>query len=171
MPSLTLRTLILLLLSFVAHDCLAQAVDSPDDEEMNVFLSVLAIIGMGVMLGVAILTVLIAALAMVCTAALISAGILSASVAVGIYRKSFYSAVKTAVYSVTSVIAGIGGVIASSFLCKILSFNIGLKMSALTGLFAGAVGGLLGAMGIIWVIRTFYQLTVSHFSPALKQRA
>lgn len=164
----------LLLLLFCAHPCLAQQVDSvvndttssihdfppgqhADDDEFNLFLAVFGMIAVSVMAGVAILTVFILGGALTCVGALIAVGALSVSVGVAIYRRSYTSGIKTALFICSAFIGTISGTLIAWMARKVFQLQIANSSAIITGATAGLIGGCIAAACIIWLVRKLFK--------------
>lgn len=148
------RYLLFIMVIFIGHTTLAQnSQPPPDDEEFNLFLAVFGLVAVSVMAGFAIITVMLAALVLFCMASLIGAGMLSASVGVGIYQKSFMAGIRMAGILSLALICGIGGAAAGWLLDKVFEFSASGRVMAMIGGGAGALGGVVGALTIFWLIR------------------
>lgn len=142
--------LLILYLSAVAQPDKAPA----SDDEFNVFLLSLATVFMCVMIGAAIVGAFAAALFFISLLALISLGILSASVAVGLYKRSVTAGFKTLliiVFGTGCAGCGLGlSLLVHSFYPTHLSF----AMALVAGLIAGAFGGAVMGLSLFTVIQT-----------------
>lgn len=128
------------------------------DEEMNLFLSVFALLAISVMAGVAVITIGLALIVLVAIVALIGAGILSASIGVGLYKKSVQAGVRTAVILLMMLVCAVGGAALSWILSKLFDVQISIKTITLIGAGAGALGGMLAAFSIFWLIRKIFNV-------------
>lgn len=81
--------------AFVNHSLSEPA---PDDDEFNVFLSVVGFVGISLMIGIAAAGALVTLLLVGAIAVLAAAGVVSASLAVGLYKRSVKAGFRTAVY-------------------------------------------------------------------------
>lgn len=128
-----------------------------EDDDFNIFLAVFGIITLSVMAGIAILTVVVAGGALICVGALIAVGALSVSVGVGIYRRSYTSGIKTAVYIGSAILGCIGGTVLGWFTKKLFQIHVSNTNALLTGAAAGVIGGCIGAACLIWLTRILYK--------------
>lgn len=129
------------------------AVNSVDDEEFNVFLFGLFFGTMAVTMIVAIVSVIVAGLAILILMGLITWGIVSVAVLRGWYKKSIGSGVRTAVYLV-GMIGGVAVGLALSWLIQFIwKWSPNALMVWLTGSIGGAIGGTVAAITSIWLAR------------------
>jgi hypothetical protein len=163
-----MRKLLLIFLFFTNQICLGQ-VDSfhnntdttqlstqtqaEADEGMDVFLLVFALVIISVILGAAAIGAFAATLFLFIIITFISFGILSISVAAGLYRRSFSAGLKTFLFIVCPVMGGIIGAVALSLIIKFTSFDISYMAGILSGAVAGMLGGVLMALCIIQIIK------------------
>lgn len=118
------------------------------DDEFNLFLFSLMVIFLCAMISAAIVGAIIAFFVLFFLFALIALGVLSTSIAIGLYKKSFSAGFKSFLMilfgSCCSIIGGIG-----LFLSNYL---INLSMSTVTSIFIGIFAGLIG--GVLMTIAT-----------------
>lgn len=123
------------------------------DEEMNLFLMSIALVAVAVMAGMILITVALCALVLLTIAALIGAGVFSASVGVGIYKKSILAAVRTAVTLLMALVCAVGGAAILWLLDKLFELPVSEGTAALIGAGAGALGGVFASMSLFWLIK------------------
>lgn len=84
---------------------------------------------------------------------LIAVGILSSSVLIGLYKKSWLAGFKTFLFLLLSVTGGISGAITAWGLGKIFHFSLSEKSAALIGALGGTAAGLLLTAVILLIIK------------------
>ena len=124
------------------------------DEEFNIFLFAIATVFISVMIGSAIIGAFAATLFLLLVFLFVSAGILSTSVIIGIYKKSLRSGFK----SFLVIICSIAGIILGSAAAFLINKLFQLSFSNTSSLISGATGGLAG--GILMGLAVFKILQV-----------
>lgn len=127
------------------------------DDEFNLFLFAYLIAFCCVVVGAVLVGSIAVILLLLALFVLVSGGILSAGILVGLYKRSIAAGFK----ALLMIMGGLGGLVAGAagfWLCnRLFHFHI----ARLTGILLGAAGGLLGGLlcGIIVfrVIRTFLE--------------
>lgn len=128
------------------------AATPPDDMP---FALILAIALFSLAAGCAIIGTLAAIIALVVIGGFISAGILSTSILVGLYRKSATAAFRTLTIT-TSIFAGIiTGVVGLFLVNRFFHLHLARVTWALTGILGGAIGGLLLAFSVLFILKVF----------------
>jgi len=122
--------------------------NTPDDEEFNLFLFSLLAVAICGMVGAAIIGAFAATMAVLLSAALIGAGVLSVSVLAGLYKRSVTAGFKTLLYIICPIAGAILGM--SGFLIATELFDI--SVPAKKGLLARAVGGIIGGLIMAFAI-------------------
>jgi hypothetical protein len=132
----------------------SSAIEQPDDE-FNLFLfayliAFCSVVVVAVIVGsVAVIMILLALFA------LVSAGIVSAGVLVGIYKRSVaagFRALLVIVCSLGGIVAGAGGL---WLIDRLFPIHLGGRAAALLGAAGGLVGGLLMGIVVFQIIRPF----------------
>lgn len=128
-----------------------------EDDDFNVFLMIVGFVGVCVMMGIALLTVLLVGGALICVGALIAVGALSVSIGVGIYRRSYVAGIKTAVYIGSAALGFAAGAVLGWLVKKVFHLHTSVTTAVFTGAGAGIVGGCIGAACVIWIVRKLYR--------------
>lgn len=154
-----MKLLLIVILTFLCFSCIAQtqsgADPQSDDGEFLLFLMMIAVgfacIAVGsVLAGTAAMTLVLLALF-----ALISAGIVSAGVLVGLYRRSLAAGFKTVVILVCSCVTTIAGAIGFWLINHIFHLYLTNPTSLLIGSLSGLVGGVTLGFILTSIIRLF----------------
>jgi len=124
------------------------------DEDFNIFLFVIATVFISVMIGAAITGAFAATLFLLLIFLFVSAGILSTSVIIGIYKKSLQSGFK----SFLVIICSIAGMFLGSGAAFLVNKLFELSFSNTTSIISGAAGGLAG--GILMGVAIFKILQI-----------
>jgi hypothetical protein len=130
-----------------------------EDDEFNIFLLVFAIGVIGAIIGAVIIGAFAAVLFLLLLFVFVTMGIISASVIVGLYKKSFESGFKSFIMilsAVTGVILGAGAFWAIN---KI--FRLGI--SDVTTIIAGSLGGLIAGFIISYASLKLIRVLISIF--------
>jgi hypothetical protein len=155
-----------LLLLFIAltffglHEVFAQTANTrTDDNDFAPGLFIVIIIFFSVMAGAMLAGTLAAGLVLFFLFGVVSAGIFSTAVMVGLYKRSVSAGFKTLVLLISTlggIILGIGGL----YLVDIL-FHLHLSHSVIawSGLIGGLVGGILLGLALFALIRLFLEYT------------
>lgn len=138
----------------------ADTVPNPPDEEFNLFLLAMLSVGVFAMMGATIIGAVVASLILFFLFALIAVGVLSTSVAIGLYKRSYAAGFKSFLIILFTVMcAGIGytGALIAGTLFE-------LPISASTAALTGAIGGFLG--GWLMALATYQtiQLVIHYFA-------
>jgi hypothetical protein len=140
--------------------------DPAKDDEFNIFLLSLATIFVCAMIGAAIVGAFAAAITLFFLFALIAVGVLSTSVAIGLYRRSFSAGFK----SFLMILFGIGcsfvGALGLLLADKFFDLPLSSSSSLLVGLLGGLIGGLVLAIASWNVIRWVIKLLTKKLNPA-----
>lgn len=128
-----------------------------DEEEFNLFLFSMLVIFFCVMIGAAIIGAMLAALFLSFVFSLMALGVLSTSIAIGLYKKSFSTGFKSFIMIIfgisCSAIGGIGLLLVNHF----FDLHVSSATSVLIGISSGSVGGLLMAIATFqtlkWMIK------------------
>lgn len=127
------------------------------DEEFNLFLAVLAFIGVSIMIGTAIALIAICLLVVLAVLALTALGILSVSVGAGMYKKSITTGLKTALWLTLGILGGGCGAALGWLVHLGFSFTVSKLTAIAVGATAGGLGGALSAWAIARLIQIFFQ--------------
>jgi len=128
---------------------------SQPDDEFNIFLLAVGIAFFCIVIGATLVGSVVATLAMLALFGLVTAGILSAGILVGLYRKSITSGFKTVV-AVTGCLSGILiGEIAFYLINRLYHLHLSGVSVLLIGGFCGLVGGLVLGLVLFLLIRIF----------------
>lgn len=117
----------------------------PDDEEFDIFLQALLFIAFSLMIGIGFAGVLLTLAIVGAFAVLAAAGVISAGVMVGIYKRSVGAGFRAALYVLLSgcgVVCGIGALWLGNVLFS-QQYSVAVILGA--GTIFGAIGGLLAA--------------------------
>jgi len=115
---------------------------APPDDEFNLFLLVFAIAFFSLILGAVIVGSIATAGLLLFLFTLVSVGILSTSVIVGLYKRSFFAGFKTLLV----IVCGLGGAIGGVSIMWLVNRLFTLRLSHAVTLGSGALGGLTGGM-------------------------
>lgn len=125
------------------------------DEEFNLLILAVIIALLCIVVGATLVGSMVATLAMLALFGLVTAGILSAGVLVGFYRRSIGAGFKTIV-AVTGCLSGILiGEIAFYLINRLYHLHLSGVATVLIGGFGGLIGGLLLGLVLYWLIRIF----------------
>ncbi|HTF29816.1 MAG TPA: hypothetical protein VK625_13275 [Flavitalea sp.] len=130
---------------------------SETDEEFNLFLSAILFVGMSVMLGIAVITVALAGIVLLCLTALIAGGIISVSIGIGLYQKSVAVGIRTSFYLFCAGIGAIGGSGACWLLDKLFHFSMSGSYTLIVGFIFGSIEGFISAISLVWLIKTLFR--------------
>lgn len=154
------KLIFILTLLFTSTIAFSQSNSStnPDDGEFNLFLLSLLTIFFCSMFAAAILGAVIAMFIFLLLFALITIGVLSTSVAIGLYKKSFSAGFK----SFLMILLGSGCAVISAIGLFIADYFFQLPISTfaivIVGLMSGATGGIIMAIAMHRVIRTILKI-------------
>ncbi len=154
---------IVLFFLFVVTTVFAQS-DNPtsaDDDEFNLFLLSLLLIFVCAMIGAAIIGAMAATILLLFLFALMALGVLSTSIAVGLYKRSFSAGFK----SFLMILFGLTGAIIAGIGLVLIDYLFRLPTSGLSSFLIGITGGLIGGLllaiathhGFQWLIRYLAQ--------------
>lgn len=136
------------------------------DEEFNILVLAVVIALFGIVVGATLIGSMVATLALLGLFGLATAGILSAGVLVGLYRKSVSAGFKVIV-GITGCLGGIAiGEIAFYLINRIFHLHLSGTATLLIGGFGGLIGGLLLGLVLYQLIRVFL-LWFKRLSPRL----
>lgn len=147
----------LLLLPIIGFTQGATSPPPSTEDDFTPFMLVLVLVAVGVLIGSILIGSVAALLILTFLFVLISAGIVSTSIVVGLYRRSLAAGFKT----LLGLVCGAGGVIIGAIAFWLINhfFHIHLKdaTAVLAGAASGLLGGLLLGMVIFWLIRMFLE--------------
>ena len=123
------------------------------DEGMDIFLLTILIIGMSIMIGVGIVSSLLVLIAIAFLFALLAFGILSTSVAIGLYNRSLSSGFKSFIVISLGIGSGIIGTLGSLLIIEVFDLSYDSSVLASIGFFSGSIAGLILALASIKSIR------------------
>ncbi|MBS1664682.1 MAG: hypothetical protein JST68_26795 [Bacteroidetes bacterium] len=147
---------VLLLLSFsMAWSQVDPSTPQSDDAEFNVFLFTLLLVFIAIIVGAIIAGALLAIISLFALLALVSAGVLSTSILVGLYRKSLAAGFKTAIVLTCSLGSAFLGTIIFWLINRIFQIHLNPPTAALIGAFSGLLGGILLGLILNSIIRLF----------------
>ncbi len=136
----------------------AQADKTPaQDDEFNVFLLSLATVFVCAMIGAAIAGAFAAALFFILLTALISVGILSTSVAVGLYKRSAAAGFKTLLVIVFGAGCAVCGLVLSLMVQRFYPEHLSAFTALTAGIIAGAFGGIVIGLSLFTIIQTLFR--------------
>ncbi len=150
-----------ILYCLISVNCLAQgrqgtAIGPPDDD-FNLFLLALLIAFVSVVVG-AVLAGSIAVMGLLLALfALISAGIASLGILVGLYRRSLGAGFKTVLYMGCSLAGTLAGAPVFWLINRFFHLHLTSRTAVLTGACSGLLGGLLLGMMLFILIRVFLE--------------
>ena len=130
-----------------------------NDDEMNIFLLVFAIVTLSVILGAAVIGAFAATLLLLFIALFIGMGILSVSVMAGLYTRSLSAAFKTLLYIICMLMGLLIG--AAGFILVSGVFHLGI--SNVTALIAGTTSGLLGGLLMAVIVSKIFIAISKYF--------
>lgn len=166
-PSPTLKIVLSFLLLLLSFALFAQSnYDPAHDEEFNIFLLLFATVFVCGLFGAAVVGAVIASLIAFAVFGLIGFGILSTSVAVGLYRKSLTAGFRTFLMIVFGIACGLcGGALAA---VAQYHFHLGpsLSFAVLLGFIGGALGGVVLTLISISAVRFMIAKAVAKFKLA-----
>ncbi|HWK04350.1 MAG TPA: hypothetical protein VNS58_11995 [Puia sp.] len=135
----------------------------PPDDEFNMFLLVLAITFFSVVIGAVIVGSFAAVLLLFFLFGLVSAGILTASLIVGLYTRSFSAGFKTLLV----IVCSLGGIAAGSIALLLVNRIFRLHLSHTAAIGSGAAGGLVGGILLGLSISFIVRLLTDYFRKKL----
>ncbi|HYJ37649.1 MAG TPA: hypothetical protein VEV87_03495 [Chitinophagaceae bacterium] len=131
------------------------------DEEFNLFLFTLAMIFVCAVIGAAIIGGLLAALVLFFLFALIAFGVLSTSVAIGLYRRSYSAGFKSFLIILFALSCAVVGTIGVSLVNIFFALELSRSMAAGVGFLSGAAGGVLMGFATYKVLQTLFKYFVT----------
>jgi hypothetical protein len=140
--------------------------DPAKDDEFGIFLLAIAAIFICVMIGAAIVGAFAAAFVLFFVFALVTLGVLSASVAIGLYKRSFAAGFKTFLMILFGVSCSIVGALGLLFADQLFNLQISSSTSLLVGLSGGLIGGILLAITSLHAFRWLIKLLSRKLNPA-----
>ena len=124
------------------------------------FIFILVIFGLMLFLvGVGVILTILALLAFF---GLITLGLVSASMAVGLYRKSLRSGFRTLVILASTVAGGLCGILVAWFV-HLIMFSSRLEIAIPAGAVAGVLSGVLFGFLCTWIIRRLSRILNEQF--------
>jgi hypothetical protein len=155
MPPILKRLLCMMPLLMMAGDLMAQSGSDaqPMDNDFSpmlfvmmlvLMLACLVAVGIGIVLGVALLAF---------AGALVSAGILTSSVIVGLVTGRVSAGWRTFLILSSVIVLTVFGATAGWGIEKLSHTEISISWAILIGAAAGALGGVVAAMGFDWILR------------------
>jgi hypothetical protein len=151
-PIHILFTMILLLAAIGIHAQSPAA--APPDDDFNVFLLVFAIAVVSLILGAVIVGSFAATCILFLLFGLVSAGVLSVSVMVGLYKRSFFAGFKTLLIIACGLGGAVGGMIGMWLVNRIFTLRLSHALTAWSGVLGGLAGGMLLGLCLYGIIRT-----------------
>jgi hypothetical protein len=130
------------------------SVPKPDDE-FNAVLLVVGIAFVCIVIGATLAGAAAATLLLLLLFALVSAGIISAGVLTGLYRKSLAAGFTTVLVLISSFTTMVGGAICFWLINRIFHIDLTSSTALLLGAFSGLIGGLLLGYVLAGIIRLF----------------
>ena len=130
------------------------SIPQPDDE-FNIFLLAITIAFFSMVIGGALIGAFAATLLLLSLFALVSAGILSAGILTGLYRRSIAAGFKTILVIICSLSGIIGGTICFWLINRIFNIHLISSTAALVGAFGGLLCGLLLGYLLAGILRIF----------------
>jgi len=127
---------------------------SVEDDEFNVFILVVGTTVVCAMIGAAIVGAFAAALFLLLLVALAALGIVSASVLVGLYKRSFQSGFKSFIVILSVMVCTALGAGGAWLINHIFKLNITDTTSLLCGGAGGFIGGFIIALAVIKIIQS-----------------
>lgn len=142
--------------------------DSPsaEDGEFNVFLLTFAAFFICLMIGAAIVGAVAATLFLLLLFALIGFGMVSSSIAVGLYKRSASAAFKTFLLLVFGAGCAVPGTGLSLIAHHLYPLHLSLKTALPAGFVAGAFGGIIMALSLFTVVQTIVRTVFRRFAAA-----
>lgn len=156
-----LLTVLALLVSSFLYAQTTQTDTPPDDMP---FIFVLALAFMSIMAGGFIIGFITICILLAGMLALIMVGILSSSVLVGIYKKSFLAAFRTFLLLACGIFGALSGLCGFYLINSIFELNISGPIVAAIGSIGGALGGIILALSVVGVLRLFFAFTTKKLS-------
>jgi hypothetical protein len=156
---LLLTTIFTILLLFIYIGGYTQSLTDPStpqpDDEFNIFLVVITIAFFSMVIGGALIGAIAVIVLLLSLFALVSAGILSAGLLVGLYRRSIAASFKTVLVIICSGSGIIGGTICFWLINRIFNIHLTPPTAALVGAFGGLLCGLLLGFLLSGILRIF----------------
>ena len=153
---LLLTTFFVALLTLLVLPGYAQTSPTPQpDDEFNLFLLSLAIAFFSVVIGAILAGGMLVAFALVGLFALVSAGVVSVGVVVGLYKRSVTAGFKTVLALICSLSGILVGGVAFYFVNRAFHIHLSGVAAILVGGFGGLVAGMLLGFLVLALIRLF----------------
>jgi len=143
---------------------IGQQSDSGEDDDFNAGLLVVGTCFVCAMIGAAIVGSFAAAFVILAVILFISAGVISTSLFVALYKKSVAAGFKTLI----TIICIIGGVAIGSTGLFLIKKIFHLHISGQTAFFTGAAGGFLGGLLIGWLVFKIFVIALNYFKKKLQ---
>ncbi len=143
-------TILLCLGVLLAH---AQSNGNGESDEYNLFLSVLAVAFFSVMIGAAVAGSIAVTALLVTLFLMVSAGILSTGILVGVYKRSLMAGFKTALLIACSAAGFFFGGAGLYLANRVFHLHLKTSIAFSAGSFGGLIGGLLLAFAASAIIR------------------
>lgn len=147
----------------LALPAFSQDLKPADDEEFNLFLLSLASIFICAMIGAAIIGAIAASLFLFFVFALIALGVLSTSIALGLYKRSFSAGFQTFMMILFGVCCSIIGGVGLLIVDHLAGLQPSHMTSFLVGTAAGLIGGLLMAIATIRMFQWIAKIIARKF--------
>jgi hypothetical protein len=126
--------------------------EGAEEEEFNLFLAMILLVAVSIMAGSFIACLVLGMVILLAFMALISFGVLSASVVVGWYKRSFNSGFRTFVMLGCCIACAVTGMVGFLLVVKLFELDISTR----TGLVAGGISGAIAGVFLGW---TIYKIT------------
>ena len=160
-----MKGLLTILAVFCFIGVFAQGGQQSVDDEFNVFLFAVTVTFFSVVFGAMVAGFITVMLILIALMALVSAGIVSTAVLVGLYRRSLAAGFKTALVLTCSITSMLGGTVCFWLINRIFHIHLRSPTAALFGAFSGLLGGLLLGWVLFIVIRLFLNYCRQKLSP------
>jgi len=128
---------------------------SQPDDEFNLLLLTIGLAVVCIIIGATIVGAAAATLFLLLLFILVSAGLLSAGILVGLYRRSVSAGFKTILSLICSITITIGGAISFWIINRLFHIELTTSTSLLIGAFSGLLGGLLLSYVLSTIIKIF----------------
>ncbi|HEV7334179.1 MAG TPA: hypothetical protein VGN63_24310 [Flavisolibacter sp.] len=145
----------------------AQDYSSPQpDEGMDIFLLIIGSIFICAMIGASIVGAFLAALVILLFFSLSALGMLSASLAIGLYKRSFSAGFKSLFlifFGITSAVLGTGGLLLFNMF---IPLHLSGNYLAFIGFSGGLAGGLLLGRILFYIVKELIATLAKRLKPA-----